>query len=209
MRETFKSVRALLLSYWLLMLATGLFSTLIAVRTDIESFSVFVTGLVMSSYFFGLLLGALFSAHLVIRVGHVRAFAVYASLMSTASIVHVLVITPPVWMGVRIMTGFCMAGMVLITEARLNERADNKVRGQLLALYMAIGYAGSGLGQFILPLADPAHFTLFGLGLGDLLARPGAGARDPRAESAAGVAGADLAARGLPHFPGSHHRHRR
>jgi len=162
-RETFKSVRALLLSYWLLMLATGLFSTLIAVRTDIESFSVFVTGLVMSSYFFGLLLGALFSAHLVIRVGHVRAFAVYASLMSTASIVHVLVITPPVWMGVRIMTGFCMAGMVLITEAWLNERADNKVRGQLLALYMAIGYAGSGLGQFILPLADPAHFTLFGL----------------------------------------------
>ncbi len=163
MKETLKSVRALLLSYWLLMLATGLFSTLIAVRTDIESFSVSVTGLVMSSYFLGLLLGALFSVQLVIRVGHIRAFAVYASLMSTASIVHVLVITPEVWMAVRAMTGFCMAGMVLITEAWLNERAENKVRGQLLALYMAIGYAGSGLGQFILPLADPATFQLFGL----------------------------------------------
>lgn len=163
MKETLKSVRALLLSYWLLMLATGLFSTLVAVRTDIEKFSVFVTGLIMSSYFFGLLLGALFAVNLVIRVGHIRAFAVYASVMSTASIVHVLIITPSVWMGVRLLTGFCMAGMVLITEAWLNERADNRVRGQLLALYMAIGYAGSGVGQFILPLADPAGFTLFGL----------------------------------------------
>jgi MFS family permease len=162
-KETLKSVRALLLSYWLLMMATGLFSTLVAVRTDIESFSIFVTGLVMSAYFFGLLLGALFSVHLVIRVGHIRAFAVYASLMSTASILHVLVISPEVWIAVRILTGFCMAGMVLITEAWLNERATNTVRGQVLALYMAIGYAGSGLGQFILPLADPAGFTLFGL----------------------------------------------
>ncbi len=163
MKETFKSVRALLLSYWLLMLATGLFSTLVAVRTDIEKFSVFVTGLVMSAYFLGLLLGALFAVHLVIRVGHVRAYAVYASLMSTASIVHVLIITPEVWMVVRVLTGFCMAGMILITEAWLNERADNTVRGQLLALYMAVGFAGSGLGQFMLPIADPAEFVLFGL----------------------------------------------
>lgn len=163
MKEAFKSVRALLLSYWLLMLATGLFSTLVAVRTDIESFSIFVTGLIMSAYFLGLLLGALFSINLVIRVGHIRAFAVYASLMSTASILHVLIVDPTIWITVRMLTGFCMAGMVLITEAWLNERADNRVRGQLLALYMAIGYAGSGLGQFILPLADPAGFSLFGM----------------------------------------------
>ena len=38
-----------------------------------------------------------------------------------------------------------------------------RARGQILALYMAIGYAGSGLGQFILPLADPSGFALFGL----------------------------------------------
>lgn len=163
MKEAFKSVRALLLSYWLLMLATGLLSTLVAVRTDIEKFSIFVTGLVMSAYFLGLLLGALFAVHLVIRVGHIRAFAVYASVMSTASIFHVLIVTPETWIAARVMTGFCMAGMVLITEAWLNERADNTVRGQLLALYMAVGYAGSGLGQFILPLADPAAFNLFGL----------------------------------------------
>ncbi|GJL82488.1 MAG: MFS transporter [marine bacterium B5-7] len=161
--DTFKSVSSLLASYWLLMMANGLLSTLLAVRTDIESFSIFITGLVMSSYFVGLLLGALYSAYLVIRVGHIRAFAVYASVMSTASILHVLLVEPAVWMVVRALAGFCMAGMILITEAWLNERADNRVRGVLLATYMAIGYFGSGLGQFILPLADPAKFTLFGL----------------------------------------------
>ncbi len=163
MRETFKSVRSLLFSYALLMLATGLFSTLAAVRMDIEKFTVTVTGLVMSSYFLGLLLGALYSVALVIRVGHIRAFAVYASIMSTASIVHVLYIDAWVWIVMRAMNGFCMAGMVLITEAWLNERADNKTRGTVLALYMAVGYAGSGLGQFALPLADPAGFELFGI----------------------------------------------
>jgi len=145
------------------MLAIGLFTTLLAIRTDIEQFSVTVTGLVMSSYFVGLLLGALFSVTLVIRVGHIRAFGVYASIMSTASILHILWIDPVAWAVIRSITGFCMAGLVLITEAWLNERATNKVRGQLLAFYMATGYGASGLGQFILPLADPAGFHLFGL----------------------------------------------
>ena len=144
------------------MLAMGLFSTLLAIRTDIEAFSITVTGFIMSSYFVGLLLGALFSVKLVIRVGHIRAFGVYASIMSTAAIIHVIVIDPLVWAIVRAVCGFCMAGLILITEAWLNERATNKVRGQLLAVYMATGYGFSGLGQFILPLADPAGFKLFG-----------------------------------------------
>jgi MFS family permease len=161
--DTFKSVRSLLLSYALLLTGTGLFSTLIAVRADIEQFSVSISGFIMSSYFLGLLLGALYSVRLVIQVGHIRAFAVYASLMSTASIMHVMIVDPYAWMAIRVVTGFCMAGMVLITEAWLNERAANKVRGQVLSLYMGIGYACAGISQFILPLANPAEFFLFGL----------------------------------------------
>lgn len=163
MYETFRSVRALLSSYALLLTGTGLFSTLIAIRADIEEFSVSVSGFIMSAYFLGLLLGALHASKLVIRIGHIRAFAVYASVMSTASVLHVLIIDPFAWTLIRGTTGFCMAGMVLITEAWLNERARNEVRGQVLSLYMAIGYACAGISQFILPLADPGQFTLFGI----------------------------------------------
>ena len=145
------------------MLAVGLFSTLLSIRTDIEAFSITVTGFVMSAYFLGLLLGALFAVKLVIRVGHIRAFGIYASVMSTAAIIHIMFIDPLTWAIIRAICGFCMAGLILITEAWLNERATNKVRGQLLAVYMATGYGFSGLGQFILPLADPAGFKLFGL----------------------------------------------
>lgn len=161
MKATLLSIQSLILSYVLLMLGTGLLSTLVALRSDIESFSVFVTGLIMSSFFVGMLLGAFYSVLLVIRVGHIRAFGVYASIMSTMSILHALGVDPFAWMAVRALTGFCMAGLVLITEAWINERVDNRLRGVVLALYMAVGYASAGLGQFVLPFYDPAGFDLF------------------------------------------------
>ena len=56
-----------------------------------------------------------------------------------------------------------MAGMIMVTESWLNARAANAVRGQVLALYMITNYFCAGLGQFLLPLADPGEFYLFSL----------------------------------------------
>ena len=81
--------------------------------------------------------------------------------MSVAALCHVLLVDPVLWFVLRIATGFCMAGMILVTESWLNERTERQVRGQVLALYMITNYLGSGLGQFLLPLSDPAEFQLF------------------------------------------------
>ncbi len=159
--QSIRSVSSLLFSYGLLLVANGMFATLLGLRSKMEGFSTEVIGLVMSGFFIGLLIGGLYAVRAVAAVGHIRSFAAFASIMSVAVLTHVLIIDPFMWFGLRVAAGFCMAGMVMVTESWLNERATNQNRGRILSLYMMIHYLGSGVGQFVLNVADPARFQLF------------------------------------------------
>lgn len=158
---TARSVFSLLLSYGLLLLANGMFGTLLGVRSQIEGFSTQVVGLIMAAYFLGLLQGALRAGSVVAAVGHIRAFAAFASVMSVTALMHVIVVEPAVWCVLRFASGFCMAGMILVTESWLNARCTKRTRGRVMALYMITNYFAAGCGQFLLTVADPARFQLF------------------------------------------------
>lgn len=56
-----------------------------------------------------------------------------------------------------------MAGMIMVTESWLNERASNRNRGQVLSIYMITNYFAAGTGQFLLTVGDPSQFQLFSL----------------------------------------------
>ena len=159
----FKTLGSILLSYGLLLLANGLFGTLLGIRTQVEGFSANLTGLVVAAYFSGLLLGGLYAAQVVIRVGHIRSFAAFASLMSASALLHPLFVDGYAWMGFRLVAGFCMAGMIMVTESWLNETASNKTRGKILSIYMITNYFAAGCGNFLLTAGDPSDFELFSL----------------------------------------------
>lgn len=161
MWSTARTVASLLLSYGLLLLANGMFGTLLGLRSKLEGFSTEMTGFIMAGYFLGMLFGALNAVHVVARAGHIRSFAAFASIMSVAVLAHLLIIHPVAWIVLRAVCGFCMAGMVMIVESWLNERSTNDNRGRVLSLYMMTSYLGGGLGQFLLTVADPASFELF------------------------------------------------
>ena len=163
MFKTLGTVISLLLSYGLLLLANGLFSTLLGVRTQVEGFSATLVGFIVAAYFFGLLLGGLFAGRVVTRVGHIRSFAAFASLMSVSALLFPIFVTPIAWMLLRMLGGFCMAGMIMVTESWLNEAASNKTRGQILSFYMITNYFAAGCGQFLLTAGDPSQFQLFSL----------------------------------------------
>ena len=93
-RQTLFSVAALLSSFGLLLLANGLFGTLIGLRTKLEDFPTAVIGLVVAAYFVGLLAGGIQAVRVVATVGHIRAFAVFASIMSVSALGIVLLIDP-------------------------------------------------------------------------------------------------------------------
>jgi MFS family permease len=100
---------------------------------------------------------------LIGTVGHVRVFAALASLASTAALVHVMVVEPATWAVMRVVTGFAFAGLFIVAESWLNDRATNDTRGSLLAVYMVVLMGGTAGGQLLLNLDDPARFQLFAL----------------------------------------------
>ena len=152
---------ALLFGIALIMLGNGLQSTLLGVRATLEGFGTATTGLVMTGYFLGFLAGSVVVPRLVGNVGHIRVFAAVASLASAATLLHTVFVTPASWFLIRVVTGFCFAGLFVVAESWINDAATNRTRGQLLSVYMIMVFGGVGSGQLLLNLADPRGFELF------------------------------------------------
>jgi Na+/melibiose symporter-like transporter len=55
-----------------------------------------------------------------------------------------------------------MAGAYMVAESWMNGAATNATRGALLSIYMVVQYGAMGAGQFLLNVADPASFVLYG-----------------------------------------------
>ena len=148
-------VRSLLLAIFMLMAGSGFMSTLIAVRLEQAGNSALVVGVVGTGYFAGLVAGSLKAGLLVARVGHIRAFTAFVSLLSASTLSYAIHPEPAFWSALRLIDGFCVAGVYVCLESWLNERAESNTRGSILAGYMIALYVGQALGQYLLNLGGP------------------------------------------------------
>ena len=158
---TVSSTWALLLGITFIMVGNGLQGTLLGLRASLEGFPTTATGIVMTGYYVGFVAGSIVVPKLLKNVGHIRVFAAMASLASGAVLLHGLWVHPVGWTLFRVLTGFCFAGLFVVSESWLNDAATNRNRGQLLSVYMALVFSGMAGGQFLLLLADPQSFELF------------------------------------------------
>ena len=142
-------------------LGNGLQGTLSSWRADFEGFSVITTGLVMSGYFVGALFSSLLSPGQIKRTGQIRTYAAYASIASTAILIQILFIEPPVWFVARFLSGFCVAGIMIIVEGWLNSISSNENRGQIFSIHMVVVWGGLALGQGLFVIDNPAGVNLF------------------------------------------------
>jgi len=152
---------ALFFGIALLLAGNGLQGTLLGVAAEDSGFSGAVTGLVMTSYYGGFLIGSASAERFIARVGHVRTFAALASLSSIAVLVHGLYVEPITWAGMRFLTGFSFAGLYVVAESWLNRASDNAYRGALLAVYMIVTHAGLAFGQVLLNTASTSGLALY------------------------------------------------
>jgi len=154
-------IMALFLSLTLLILGNSMLGTLLAVRMELESYNATVSGMVLACYSVGFVLGSIFCIRVVNRVGHIRAFATFGAVATAAVMIHSLHQSVPGWMILRLVVGYCVAGLMLVTESWVNARATATTRGALLAVYMIVFYLAASGGQFLLAAGDPAEFSLF------------------------------------------------
>ena len=142
MANVFTSVAALLIGMAIMSVGNGLLGTLLPLRLAQADGTALTVGVVMAGYFLGLVLGVITGRHLIIRVGHIRAFTAFMALFAASVLSHPFIIDGLFWFGLRVVQGICLAGLFMCAESWLNERATNEHRGQIFSLYMIVLYLG-------------------------------------------------------------------
>lgn len=196
MFATIAPVGALLLSVALLLTGNGLQGTLLPVRANLENFGSVSIGVLGSAYYVGFVAGCVLTPKLIRRVGHIRLFTAMVSVASVVPLAHAIVVGSVPWWLLRAMTGLCLAGLYLIIESWLNERATPQNRGTIFTTYTTVNFSVITLGQMLLLADDPIRFHLFSLAsiLVSLAAVPVAMTRYPQP---APISSARLSLRGL------------
>lgn len=143
---------ALLISDALVLLGHGLLLTLLPITANQIGFSDFEVGLTGSSYFVGFVVGCLATPMVLKRVGHIRTFAVVASSYAATILLFTWLQNFAGWMLLRFMVGAMVAGIYMIIESWLNERADAKSRGTILSFYAMMNLMMITLAQQFLNL---------------------------------------------------------
>jgi MFS family permease len=145
----------LLLGMGVLMLGAGLQSTLLGLRATLEGFPAPVIGIVMSCYYIGYVLGTVIAPYLLRQVGHIRVFAALAAVASVAILIQGGFVNPVAWSAMRLISGMCFAGIYVVAESWINDRASRANRGRLFAVYMLVLYGGLGAAQLLLIVSNP------------------------------------------------------
>jgi MFS family permease len=160
---TLSAALGLLTGYAMLITGNGLLGTLISLRLTHAGAPSVLVGIVQSSYYVGFMLGATFGGALISRIGHQRAFVIFAALAACSALSYALSPGPAFWVCLRAITGFCLVGIFAVMESWLHAVATNATRGRIFACYLITTYLGAGTGQFLLNLANPSSFELFTL----------------------------------------------
>jgi MFS family permease len=166
MRRNLLPVLALLFGTLFLFMGNGLHSLLLPVRGTVEGYETTTLGLLGTTWATGFVLGCLTAPKLVRRIGHVRAFSGFISVIAIIALLTGLIIDSTWWVVLRAVTGFCTAGTSMIIESWLNERATNESRGAIFSLYIGITLLGAVGGQMIMPFGDihtPMLFMVCGI----------------------------------------------
>ena len=164
MVRTILPISALLLGSFFLLFAGGINSLILPVRGAAEGFSALSLGLLGTGWAIGYVSGCIFTARLVQRVGHIRAFSVMASFAGIVILAQLLLIRPDAWILLRAMQGFCFAGAAMIVESWLGERTDARNRGRIFGIYTMVNLSATTAGQLMLTLGDSSGFFFFVLG---------------------------------------------
>ena len=144
-----------------MMIGTGLLGSLLSLRMAAEGFPELVTGLILSGFYMGLVIGPFLCPSIIRRVGHIRAFAVFAAINTATTLFYPLIISEYFWFISRVMPGLSMMGMYMVIESWLNDRTEARMRGRVFSVYMAMAFIGLGIGQLFLQAGKILGAELF------------------------------------------------
>lgn len=145
-----------------LFVASGsFFLTFISVKINSIDGSEIALGLIHSAFYGGMLFGALKSEEIINRVGHIRAFASFSSILTFTIIFQALYQSPNFWILLRFLAGFSTAAIYVIIESWLLAQSTKTNKGKILSIYMLCLYSAQTIGQFGLDIIDVGSMQPF------------------------------------------------
>jgi len=146
-----------------MLLSNGLYTTLISVRLDLDAAPSWVIGIATSAYYLGFMIGCLQIEPFIKRIGHIRAFAIFAALSTIVSLLPGMIADKTTWIVMRCIAGFAIAGTYIVIESWLLSSSNAKNYGRVVSIYMISLYGGQSLGQLLLNIGSPYQITQFGI----------------------------------------------
>ena len=163
MKSTLAPVASLLLGVGFLISGHGLQLTLIPLRAAADGWTEFQIGAVGSAYYIGFVAGCFGAPFVILRAGHIRAFTAMVSLTAATMAAHPLWVAFPPWFVFRLIIGASLAGLYMIIESWLNDRATNATRGLIMSAYIVVNFVAITIGQLTVTLYPPTEFSLFAI----------------------------------------------
>lgn len=163
MRQNLRPIASLLLGVAFLLAGNGLQFTLLPLRGHLDGFDALAIGGIGSAYYAGFVAGCLLAPYVILRAGHIRAFAALVALVVTVGLAYPLAAAVWPWIAFRLINGFCIAGFYLVTESWLNDRASNDARGFVMSSYVMVIYVAFTAGQLMVmlyPIEGSENFIL-------------------------------------------------
>ncbi|MCD8516630.1 MAG: MFS transporter [Burkholderiaceae bacterium] len=152
MFATLASFSSLFLSTLVMLVGVGLFNVFMGLKLTEDGVSEVWIGALMSAYYLGLVIGSRLGHRMIVRMGHVRAFAAAAATCSVMVLAQTLVSEKEIWVVFRVIAGAGMALQFMVLESWLNEQIENERRGQIFSVYLVMSGLGTAIGQMAITL---------------------------------------------------------
>lgn len=135
-------------------MGNAFFMTFMTVKLRSMEVATSIMGLIHSTYYIGMLLGAIRSEAIINRVGHIRAFSSFASIMAISFIIQAFFYNPITWSVARFLAGFATSALYVIIESWLLAQSTKKTKGKILSIYMVCLYVSQSISQFFIDIVD-------------------------------------------------------
>ena len=131
------------------------FTTFSSIELNSLGRSNFMIGIISAAYFLGMTTGSYFSQFTIMRVGYIRAFVLFASMMAISTLLLRVFKGVAIWIIFRFACGYALAALFLIIESWCILSSEKKNRGLVFSIYLFVYYGTQALSQLMINV----HFS--------------------------------------------------
>lgn len=148
------AIASVILSMSLLAVGNGLLFAYVPVKLGDAGLPPTWAGGILTGLSAGGLVGCLLTGRMVRMVGHARVYMTFSALIVLSCAMIAAGTFPLLWVASRVLYGFAICGLFIVSQSWLNDAVGNAIRGRVMAIFYICYIVGLGLGSLMLSFVD-------------------------------------------------------